>query len=896
MSCLRIRRLVLEQFAAILAGMGKERVELNLENIDARIIVFVGPIGTGKTYILSHLQPYATVGSLDIRNTDDPIIEGKDGLKIIEYEKDNHIYIITHTYLWTGKSHTKKHSILKDEIELNPNGNLSSFMEVIQLEFGIDQSFLRLIRIGDNVSNFINMKATERKSFIASLLRDTETYLYLYKCWSNDLKTINTKVNILMNKITTFSKVPLEELKKEMNDLEEDRKDLLSLIDQYKEKRANYKAETNSILKGETINDYRNMIIILKDQVKIMDEERSSILNSLEEYKEFPPENEVSKRIGKTDNELSNITEKIQSLTDAYENCMLRLNKTRDKRAIMGDKNHIDILQEQYQSLMKQMEDMEESVKGFQCKYSTSYLSRILEDLNSMNIILNDIGNYDKKEISFVYNSDSSIVEYSEKKVNILTARKIKVQRLMSNLTYSDSYEPTQLMYLPPFCPTESCPYHKTHPCTIKRLNGEGISIEPQLLAYQNELKDLDIEIYKYSDYPLLYGKIKSLKNYWRDLSDVLINIKALLITDLKKVIETSHYQQWYSYDKIIDTMDMIEKRDMYYEMTEKVKAIRNELSQFDLKQHENLDELIIKLEEERSGLACEIEKCEKEKVDIQNQLTLLNDIYMKLSSKNDLKHRLSELEEERKRIVDQITDREKNDHILEDNCNLITQLDRKIVESEGQLSELIKGIDDRRTKINDISYTSKELDGLLEEQKWMTYMVDAVGSKKGIPMKMVKIFFDSCRDSINEMLYMVSGDDFEITDFRIGEKEFTIPYMVNGIVTDDISKASQGQSSLVSLALSFALVKELALKGSNDQSCYNIPLLDEPDAPLNRSDKPKLLSILLKYLEDIQSEQCFIITHSEDLLVNTSIPTQFISTSTGESINTDRYPNTIYL
>ena len=52
---------------------------------------------------------------------------------------------------------------MKDGIELNPNGNVSSFNDIIQLEFGIDQSFLRLVRIGPNVVKFINMKATERK-------------------------------------------------------------------------------------------------------------------------------------------------------------------------------------------------------------------------------------------------------------------------------------------------------------------------------------------------------------------------------------------------------------------------------------------------------------------------------------------------------------------------------------------------------------------------------------------------------------------------------------------------------------------------------------------------------------------------------------------------------------
>ena len=227
----------------------------------------------------------------------------------------------------------------------------------------------------------------------------------------------------------------------------------------------------------------------------------------------------------------------------------------------------------------------------------------------------------------------------------------------------------------------------------------------------------------------------------------------------------------------------------------------------------------------------------------------------------------------------------------MDDNIGLITTLDQHILEHEGKLKETLGEIDTLRTKMNDISYTTKELDGLLEEQKWMTYMVDAVGSKKGIPMKMVKMFFDSCRGTINDMLYMVSEDEFEILDFRIGEKEFTIPYVVNGSVADDISKASQGQTSIVSTALSFALVKELGLK--SDDGYYSIPLLDEPDAALHKNDKPKLISIIMKYLDDIGSEQCFVITHDENTF--DGYPVQIIMT-TDESVNKDRYANAIHL
>ena len=79
---MKILELKLKNFLPILAGIGKEEILLDLRGSNDLISVFIGKIGSGKTYILSHLQPFSTVGTMDVRNSDDPIIEGKDGEKV----------------------------------------------------------------------------------------------------------------------------------------------------------------------------------------------------------------------------------------------------------------------------------------------------------------------------------------------------------------------------------------------------------------------------------------------------------------------------------------------------------------------------------------------------------------------------------------------------------------------------------------------------------------------------------------------------------------------------------------------------------------------------------------------------------------------------------------------
>ena len=86
---------------------------------------------------------------------------------------------------------------------------------------------------------------------------------------------------------------------------------------------------------------------------------------------------------------------------------------------------------------------------------------------------------------------------------------------------------------------------------------------------------------------------------------------------------------------------------------------------------------------------------------------------------------------------------------------------------------------------------------------------------------------------------------------------------------------------------MSFALLRQ---SGAID---YTIPLLDEVDGPLHKSDKRKFISILLKHLKEIGSEQCFVITHDDNTF--DGYPVQVIMT-TDEVINQDKYSNVIRL
>ena len=108
----------------------------------------------------------------------------------------------------------------------------------------------------------------------------------------------------------------------------------------------------------------------------------------------------------------------------------------------------------------------------------------------------------------------------------------------------------------------------------------------------------------------------------------------------------------------------------------------------------------------------------------------------------------------------------------------------------------------------------------------------------------------------MNELLSSVYSGDFEIDDFDINANEFNIPYIKNNIRVNDVSFASQGEQSFLSLALSFALISQ-SIKD------YNILLLDEIDSTLDTKNRAMFLNILEKQMDIINAEQVFLITHN---------------------------------
>ena len=163
---MKILYLKLRNFIGIYNGMKKVEIELDFSKSNDKFILLIGKNGSGKSTILNALHPFSS----NIEEKPTFIRPGKDGYKEIHIYNGKNIYLIKHYYKASKTGHNTKSYITEvtenSEVELNPNGNVESFLNMVSIHLNVDFGFLKLTSLGKDIINFIDFKAAERKKYI----------------------------------------------------------------------------------------------------------------------------------------------------------------------------------------------------------------------------------------------------------------------------------------------------------------------------------------------------------------------------------------------------------------------------------------------------------------------------------------------------------------------------------------------------------------------------------------------------------------------------------------------------------------------------------------------------------------------------------------------------------
>lgn len=868
---MRATYLRLKNFAGVFSALKKKEVQLDLSLLTNRIVLFIGANGSGKTTLLSTIHPFAYPGAMDIRNGSEIILKGEQGLKEIHFIKGTHEIKIKHVYTPTSTGHSVKSFITVDGEEKNPNGNVTSFVSMVTTFLDIELDYLKLTRLGANVTGLINMKSTERKSFTSQLLSEVDVYSEFYKKINNDTRELKVLLKSLSDKLAKLNINDKDAEIKEINNM----KEKLFNLQKQREERSNnlsiimYKLDQ---LKPES-GSFTELISNAKKEYKNCQTITNEILNELSEMVITCDKETVQNEYKKLFEQQIIINEKINHTIESIDKLFKTKQEYEIKLMQLQDMGSIDTLLDTKAKITSKIESLDKLPKPIFDLPKDTLLS-LLSLAQEVERILGNISAYDDTIVLQAYKlvtRNERIENYVYRNVEIIDKKLASIDRKLIEYGEMNKTDDEFSIMFSLCDDANRCPYYKK--VTAKEPNKVDTSIIELKSKKQHLLKEREtfLSLTVIKDY--IVGLMKSIGNF----QDVLTRLKTnpFVITNLirNRYVDTHHIQDAIEYCELQEEkkgyqMDLlkIDNEITHLSSTENVSNISNLLNET----NKELEELQMKLETykvNKSKIDMDLLMTEKSlnMIDRYDELMLNKETY--LTKTENMERELQSLlskEEEYHNISKSAYEIKSDLDVLDKNIKMVEDYLQRKNYNLHQYEEL-----------------TKESEILGEKYDELNILREALSSSKGIPLLFIQLYLKNTRLIANKLLKDsdILDGDLEISEFVINEKEFKIPYTRHGIEVHDIISASQGETTFISLALSFALIQQ-SLKS------YNIMLLDEVDSTLDQRNRNTFIAILEQQLEEINCEQAFMITHNN---VFDSYPVDIIQTS---DVSLDNYKN----
>lgn len=858
---MRIEKLRLKNFAPIYYSLDKEEVFLDYTTDEMRgktIFIFVGKMGSCKTFLLGHHQPFATLGTLDARNGEDLVLPGKRGIKEITYTHGKDVFEILHVFTPSGdNSHTVKSYMKKNGNELNPNGNGNSFKTLVELEFGLEQNYLKLFRIGANVVNLPDMSSSERKTFISSMLSETEVYTMLFRRLGEKGRAVAAQMSMLLNRIRSISNRSEEDLEKELK-LEEEL--LAEVSEQYgnlQKEQYRLEGEISAISGNTSLDDKMKLKREMESTLTSLEEHYASNLADLEAADKLPNPTKLSNQLAATKSRIQMRNEAIIKRSSELDRLSADLNKLRDKLATMASAEQVEILKKTYQGLMVTRDDYMKQLKNFNYSGTAATIDTIIANSQLMNELIARVAQYSPELIRAFFSNPGKAIYSAKRKTEELERELGNAQQEMDNMRAASTYVPTYVMTRPPMCPTKDCPFYAHHPYTESR-KASGVKLDQRYIDARNKIQAIKTKMLTYQDYPTIGNQISSVKNAWNRVMQQMQELGLLIEEDLQEIIINPTKRHWFDMERANRIRELCGIREKYYELTQRVKSMQDEIAVYEISDRDALEKERDRLAAQVAKLSAELESLEAENEKDKASEGELSENLSKVMMLETIRAHTKTLEQDIEAMKQKIEELDANITKLSAHYHNMAVIKSQIASKREEFTVHDQSCNDLRRKISDMQYCRVQYDEAKIQYDVLRDILEATNSKNGIPLAFVKLFLADCKDIINDLIQDVFQDHIELQEFYIpaDAPEFYIPYSKNGKVIQDVNKASQGERAIISMALSFALIRQATF-------LYNIMLLDEMDGPLYREDRNKFITILLKQVQAMHAEQVFLVSHN---------------------------------
>lgn len=875
---MKLVKAIFHNYADILAGTGKSKLELDFSKSKNRVTLILGPNGSGKTAIMSKIHPFAfTIG--DKRSGKSIIVDGKPGYKEMHYLEKGNLYVIKH---FINEKGTVKSYISLNGEELNPNGNVTSFKEIVEASLYITEDKMKLMRLGSNSSTFIQMSSTERKSFTMELLSDIDIYGSLYRKLNEDyrvlrglIRNISTKIEGLnLGDIATVQS-NIQRFDDQIESLQSERDSLLLKLGNAKGRMAELTPEYMYELSEElsVITDKQKKL-----QRKVQNSEGKDLVSAQTEF------NETKQALKELEHLLIQKESSLTSLRDKENDLLNKIEEVDSKLMVVQSREEIGTLQTMLLDTDKKIKELEEQFKNFNTKATAEDFKRLIDiyrEVDARALVMHSFDHNMIREIVEMEMSGENVETYLNR---MLKQKTNEVEQAKASIMATKHRKNTDghryLIIRDSKCNCD-CPFETFFNEVTNQSTKDIDDFERELRIAEHDLDLMNDRFAIASNIRFIkmildanLVVISRLPAGMISLNAILSNIMlSLPIYDEERITKFITFMEEY------ERVDMLKERRI--ELREEISRIRGNQDTINFLTEESV-KYKIALDSVRDKIHSIIDQITKLREKVKNKQTSVDELEELVESLREHHQIMVEQTNLLKRIEEIHTIRNERTRVLdmiEVQETAIRGVDTNIAFHTKNREELIRRMDALNTY-------QRELDVLNKKYERIDLVRDAVSSRKGIPLKYIRLYMMDINVHINNILKQIYGDSLEIEEMIIDEKEFRIPYRKNGVYVPDVSMVSQGEESFLALAFSTAFKRREA-------GGYNVYTLDELDGPLDYTKRDRFNRTLEQEMNEVNAEQALIISHNSSF---ENYPVDIILLSKDFDISAYKNANVIYM
>ena len=840
---MRITRIKLKNFAGIYAGTGLKEIDIEFDS-ENTMNMFLAANGKGKSVLMSCLTPFRE--TFDDRK--DLIIKETIGVKELWLEDGSDEYKITHYY----EAKNNKSYIEKNGIELNDNGGVKSFLNVLKDELNLDTDYIKIGKLGAGIDSFVSMNSSDRKKYIGNFIPNIDDVLQAYEIANSNF---NIKKKELKKLEGEFEKLgDIEVMKANRDTIESEINELNDSIVFNTSKKSQLEKEAEDIHAdelNETLEEYNKALKLAEKEYKANQAELTKVYTKYANLKDYTDER-INDSLLTENNTSIECKTKIDGLNERKNELVREYNSLMDN---INNSVTIEYSETDLEEMLKQQKDIQTDIEEADNILET-YI-KTDESAESIILKINNANNYWDTLSAIDTHTDQHIIttttkpvykKFDEENYNNLKEELDNIKTEIVRLGQLESLT-NVLDKRPKECNIPTCAFIKTALEAQNEINRKSkiFDDEVRLTKEVSKLEHQKKIIDSYNEY---IQKISEFSVQWKVSAETVLEQMKSNLGELKhREIKRLESMQMYVMmkDMIKNNKSKLELIDAKIESLMKDKQMAEE-SQL---RYKDLNDKAVNLQKDIEKINSEAEVLTKRMNVANTKIRILNSVkdareivelsLAKVTEANEFVTKNKKMLQRSKEISSELVTITKEIEKLNQTNNIhknnIKELDKKII--------LAEDITERYNNLNKDFSKYKALR-------------DTLDPKQGFPVLFIKTYLEDISDRVNELLNVAYDGAFQIR-FNITSRDFLIEvYKGDGTMLNDIKQASQGELSMTTVSLSLAIMEK-----SIDR--YNILYLDEVDATLSSENRRLFIDIVQKQIEKMGIEQVFVISHNNE-------------------------------